>query len=86
MLPLLVLVRSVVTDGITIGHPCCSSYNCKIPLSNMKKRFCDQHSDLERQCCAKDCSASVSGGYQTCKQHRQVELSHFAAGKGMFQL
>ena len=27
-------LRSVVVDGVTIGHPCCSVHNCTIPLDS----------------------------------------------------
>jgi hypothetical protein len=80
------LLRSVVTDGVTIGHPCCSVHNCKVPLSNMKRRFCDTHILLESQCAVQTCTNIVISGQRTCHAHGDIERSHFAAGKGMFQL
>ncbi|KAI9568614.1 hypothetical protein HD554DRAFT_2022001 [Boletus coccyginus] len=41
---------AVITDGIYIGHPCCSAYNCKVLLSGDKDHFCHIHIHLEGIC------------------------------------
>src|SRR5882724_1930853 len=38
---------SVVTDGISMGHPCCAVHNCKEPLMHNNHVFCVQHSHLQ---------------------------------------
>jgi hypothetical protein len=82
-----VRIRSAVTDGITIGHPCCAFHDCKIPLSNMKHRYCDKHQEeFGQKCAVKTCKDSSPAGFRTCEAHRSIEISHFAKAKGMFQL
>jgi osmotically-inducible protein OsmY len=27
-------ISVVVIDGVTVGHPCCTTFNCKEPLEN----------------------------------------------------
>jgi hypothetical protein len=33
-------LRVIVTDGITIGHPCCGVAHCSQPLEHNKDHFC----------------------------------------------
>ncbi|KAI0689723.1 hypothetical protein C8T65DRAFT_746069 [Cerioporus squamosus] len=66
-----VAVRSVVTDGVTVGHPCCGSHDCKEPIVRRKGgRYCATHAHLELQC-------SV---VESVESHYQMK------GKAMFQL
>jgi len=50
----------VVTDGVTIGHPCCGIHNCHEPLANNHDRFCPD-SLLTHLCICTivDCKCSV---------------------------
>lgn len=81
-------IRSTVTDGITIGRPCCGRHNCPLPLPHVKKKFCFLHSNLASQCAVEDCTAVVGNGHLTCEdpEHREIETRYHERGKGMFQL
>ncbi|KAL0057308.1 hypothetical protein AAF712_016055 [Marasmius tenuissimus] len=64
-------LRSTVTDGITIGHPCCAAaLDCKNPLPTTKHRFCHEHADYA----------------QNIPDHKKVEDYLKLRGKAMFQL
>lgn len=81
-------LRSVVVDGITIGHPCCSQHDCPIPLASVSHRYCPVHSELEKQCSVSECENPASAGFKTCTEsgHRELELQYQDRGKAMFQL
>ncbi|KAH9481160.1 hypothetical protein JR316_0005680 [Psilocybe cubensis] len=81
-------LRSVVTDGITIGRPTCSIHDCDIPLDSVKHRFCPTHKDQNLICAVTSCSAPIDEGYQTCslKDHRALEAYNDIHNKAMFQL
>ncbi|KAF8827032.1 hypothetical protein HHX47_DHR5000564 [Lentinula edodes] len=38
---------AVVTDGVTIGHPCCKVHNCTQPLPNNHHQWCQTHMDRQ---------------------------------------
>ncbi|KAJ7278736.1 hypothetical protein C8J57DRAFT_1059707, partial [Mycena rebaudengoi] len=81
-------IRSTVTDGITIGHPCCAVLDCQERLRSVKNKFCPKHQGLNRQCCITTCTLDVEPGFRTCSDpdHRNVELYQYQKGKAMFQL
>ncbi|KAJ7255485.1 hypothetical protein B0H12DRAFT_534610 [Mycena haematopus] len=81
-------IRSTVTDGITIGHPCCAILDCQERLRSVKNKFCPKHLGLNRQCCITTCTADVEPGFRTCDDpdHRSLELYQYQKGKAMFQL
>ncbi|KAJ7577697.1 hypothetical protein C8J56DRAFT_1007158 [Mycena floridula] len=81
-------IHSTVTDGVTIGHPCCSSHDCHKPLPNVKHRHCSDHATLDNQCAVVNCDCAVDKGFRTCSEpdHRALETYHLAQGKAMFQL
>lgn len=81
-------LRSTVTDGITIGHPCCAQHDCPIPLPTVKHHYCPIHAHLSRQCAVTICSSNAEKGFRTCSlaDHRALELYHYQQGKAMFQL
>lgn len=68
-------MRAVVTDGITIGRPCCSVHDCQNPLPSQRARFCDVHSDLDGQCVVVGCQERATPNNQTCidPSHRALE-------------
>lgn len=84
----LVMVNAAVTDGVTIGHPCCASHNCKSPLESNRNRFCHGCEYKEKICSVKGCEDQVEAGHQTCtiKSHRAAEGRYFDRGQAMFQL
>nr|GAT59356.1 predicted protein [Mycena chlorophos] len=82
------VVRSTVTDGVTVGRPCCGQHDCKGRLPNVKRRYCEQHQDKVRNCAVLTCTGRVSDGYRTCDDpdHRWIETYYEMQGKAMFQL
>ncbi|KAH9851669.1 hypothetical protein C2E23DRAFT_869110 [Lenzites betulinus] len=69
-------VRSVITDGVGIGHPCCGVHDCKLPLIRAKgARYCAQHSSMEAQCSVLSCPLAAEKGFRTCAipEHRQLD-------------
>lgn len=82
------MLRVIVTDGITIGHPCCSVAHCDKPLENNQDRFCIHHKGEETICSVVNCSNKVDLGYLTCNQprHRDLETQRKMSNKGFFQL
>lgn len=77
-------MRSIVTDGVTLGHPCCAE-----PLIMAKgARFCLEHSEKEAECAIIGCTTRVSVGFSTCSpsSHRALEDYKLLANKSMFTL
>lgn len=93
-------VEAVVTDGLTIGHPCCSVARCSDPLVNNRYRFCGVHDHLHKICAVEGCenpvlevSSVVDGkthttAYKTCadSDHQEMERLNKEQGKANFQL
>lgn len=82
-------IRSVVTDGITLGHPCCAGdLDCKHLLPNNKAWYCVKHEYRSQQCAVMTCSNHITPGWKTCAEHdhRQCEAYYQMMGKAMFQL
>lgn len=93
-------VEAVVTDGLTIGHPCCSVARCTDPLANNRDRFCADHHILHKMCAVEGCEEPVreltktTGGkecttvYKTCsnRDHQEMERLHKERSKANFQL
>jgi hypothetical protein len=83
-------IRSFVTDGITIGHPCCAVQDCQHPLPSKKgARYCTVlHADLNRKCSVNSCAAFASTDFKTCNDplHRKLETYKDLQGKASFQL
>ncbi|KAI0083493.1 hypothetical protein BDY19DRAFT_978231 [Irpex rosettiformis] len=77
--------RVVVTDGITIGRPCCSVHNCKNPLQKQYDRFCadPEHARLVTVCAIKDCDSTVLSGHLVCgnRLHLEFEARHRLHGQ-----
>ncbi|KAI0313417.1 hypothetical protein OF83DRAFT_1037726, partial [Amylostereum chailletii] len=80
--------RAVVTDGISIGHPCCGMHNCTVPLTNNRDNFCRFHQDEASICAITTCRNSVRPGHRTCSvsEHQELEDYRDARGKAFFQL
>ena len=77
-----------VMDGVTLGHPCCASHNCKIPLTTSRDRFCVTHRSLSSICAIKDCGTTVVEGKKTCGNptHQEVERLYILRGESRVQL
>ncbi|KAG9052736.1 hypothetical protein FS842_009330 [Serendipita sp. 407] len=82
------LIRSMVTDGIVMGHPCCSIHDCKNPLPSTQSRFCSEHQDQENLCATVGCSNAVLPGSKACGDAvcQRLEQERKERGKAMFQL
>ena len=80
--------RSVFTDGISLGHPCCAIHDCKEPLVNSKHHFCPLHMAWADRCVVWGCLASAETPFHTCTDpaHRDAEQRYTKRGKAMFQL
>ncbi|KAI1784804.1 hypothetical protein LXA43DRAFT_901026, partial [Ganoderma leucocontextum] len=82
-------VRSVVTDGVGIGHPCCGIHDCKNPVMRTKgSRYCEQHASKEDECAVIDCALPREDGFRTCStpSHRRLDDILRLENKAMFQL
>ncbi|KAJ7201635.1 hypothetical protein GGX14DRAFT_356063, partial [Mycena pura] len=68
-------IRAAVTDGVTLGHPCCARSGCQTPLNSMKDRFCSLHRDDASKCAAVGCDTRAEQGFITCTlpAHRAEE-------------
>ncbi|KAI0309790.1 hypothetical protein OF83DRAFT_1157459 [Amylostereum chailletii] len=81
-------LRAVVTDGVSIGHPCCGMHNCTKPLVNNCHHFCEDHIEEASVCAIVACNEPVRPGHRTCTQpdHISLEMYREARGKAFFQL
>ena len=52
-------VEAALTDGLTIGHPCCSTFVCPTVLACNWHQFCPMHNHLHLQCAVVGCSLPV---------------------------
>lgn len=57
----------IVTDGITVGRPCCAIPRCKNPLVTNHCRYCLEHQNLECLCAMEGCSRAVTSDPKTGK-------------------
>lgn len=78
----------VVTDGLTLGHPCCGLFRCTIPLCNNRDRFCPTHYNLHAICAITDCTEPVVEGMKSCNnfEHQKMERLQSEKGKAAFML
>ncbi|KIM76724.1 hypothetical protein PILCRDRAFT_77520 [Piloderma croceum F 1598] len=70
-------VTAGVTDGVTMGHACCSVQDCTISLADQQDWFCTIHEDLKLKCCIYACSMPAEPRHLTCTHpsHRAFERS-----------
>ncbi len=75
-------------DGVTIGHPRCNVDRCVARLASPRGRFCEEHSDQERQCAIRGCNNATTDGMRTCSiaAHRSFENERRERGKALFRL
>ncbi|KAI0746250.1 hypothetical protein C8Q80DRAFT_1105775 [Daedaleopsis nitida] len=84
-----VAIRSVVTDGVTVGHPCCAVHDCKLPLVRRKgARYCIEHAAKELECSIIGCSAPAEHKFKSCTDpaHRALDERYHMQNAAMFQL
>lgn len=77
------VISAVVTDGVTVGHPCCNEHNCKIPLKKVYDEYCPLHFAMNSKCAITDCNNPRVAGSRTCnrKEHREEEERRAQRGK-----
>ncbi|KAJ7578321.1 hypothetical protein C8J56DRAFT_1112406 [Mycena floridula] len=80
-------VSAIVSDGVTIGHPCCGVIHCPEPLEHRNSRFCAGHSFLHKLCAVEGCSEPVAQDRLTCidPEHQQLENRHRARNIASFE-
>ena len=68
----------MVTDGVTLGHPCCWIKDCQEELPNVKSRYCETHREHSKTCAVAGCTNRSEAGFRTClsDNHRQAEEYH----------
>lgn len=88
VLTLIDVTRAVVTDGVSIGHPCCSVHDCTVPLRKIHDRFCPEHQDQASICALKKCLRPIEEGFRTCNNadHRAIESRYLERGKSFTAL
>jgi hypothetical protein len=81
-------IHSMVTDGVTLGHPCCAIHECKNPLESHRMRYCLAHSNKEAECSILSCSNPAQTGFKTCASPacRDLENHYDERKTAMFQL
>ena len=88
----------VVTDGVTVGRPCCAVPHCKNPLGSNHHRFCSlnpDHQRLETVCAVDGCNQPIASGlsragkfHKACSDpiHLRMEAAwQVHGGKGQVQ-
>jgi len=81
-------VSAGVTDGVTVGHPCCSIRDCTVPLASQQHQYCPTHVNHQLLCCVENCIRSVQTGHRTCDEpsHRAFEISKKTSNSAMSML
>ena len=82
-------IRVILSDGITIGRPCCGVRHCTEPLENVKKdRFCPGHKYRLEICAVEGCEERAASDFLTCTipSHRELEGKRRARNGANFQL
>jgi hypothetical protein len=76
-------VRAIISDGITIGHPCCNVAHCEEALTSKRDRYCPGHMWLETCCSVDSCEAPIVEGTLACIDPEHQSLySMWIKGKG----
>ncbi|EIW51585.1 uncharacterized protein TRAVEDRAFT_137153 [Trametes versicolor FP-101664 SS1] len=79
-------VDCIVTDGISIGRPCCGVQNCREPLRTPQDHWCARHVHQAAFCVVDGCCYAHRQGFRTCDSHAAVEDHHVATGQALFTL
>ena len=83
-----VALRTAVSDGIMIGHPCCACHDCKNPLPTQQSKFCVEHTSFSSLCAITTCSHSVELNFWMCSlpEHQKLENIGLEQYTALFQL
>ncbi|RDX47181.1 hypothetical protein OH76DRAFT_1354889 [Lentinus brumalis] len=79
-------VDCLITDGISIGRPCCGVAHCTGELRTPRDHWCDAHQEQARWCVIVGCAEERRQDHRTCAHHAAVEDHYDATGKAMFTL
>lgn len=81
-------IAAGVTDGVTVGRPCCSVHNCPSPLRNQNDRFCPDHQPFSLICAVAGCDLPAVAGRMSCslETHSAAETAAREQNKAMGQL
>ncbi|KAG2348655.1 hypothetical protein BDR05DRAFT_847308, partial [Suillus weaverae] len=60
----------IVTNGITVGRPCCAVPQCMSPLMSNHHRYCSEHKKLKLVCTVEGCGRPVTNDSKTGKSHK----------------
>ncbi|TFK19685.1 hypothetical protein FA15DRAFT_570114, partial [Coprinopsis marcescibilis] len=52
-------MQAIVSDGISMGRPCCQMFWCCEPLQNNRHQYCHTHFDNHYNCIIEGCSEHV---------------------------
>jgi hypothetical protein len=65
-------------DGLTIGHYCCSVFNCTEPLAGQCDQYCPMHAALgfDSMCIIDNCTNQKREGKKTCTVPEHIEYEH----------
>lgn len=76
-------ISAVVTDGVTVGHPCCAEHNCPVDLAHGRDRYCPLHKSKSMSCAVAGCSREADPQFVSCDNpvHRQWELDRRRGGE-----
>ncbi|KAG8849067.1 hypothetical protein FRC20_002395 [Serendipita sp. 405] len=77
------LIRSAVTDGVTLGRPCCAVHDCKGSLSSPKRRYCPDHQELEGICATIGCDNPIRPGFKTCNRPECIQVEELYKEEGL---
>ncbi|KAF8583376.1 hypothetical protein K439DRAFT_1348921, partial [Ramaria rubella] len=59
-------IHVTVTDGVTLGHPCCAVHDCQEPLYSQCDIYCVRHAHKNRECVVVECTRLREGDWKTC--------------------
>ncbi len=77
-----------VSDGINIGHPCCSVQDCQNPLVKNTALYCYEHENHANLCAVTICNSLKESGFLTCSnpEHRKMETNYKQKGTSLKKL
>ncbi|KZO91274.1 hypothetical protein CALVIDRAFT_489335 [Calocera viscosa TUFC12733] len=77
------MLSCAITDGVSIGRPCCAVHDCPNPLPKNHARYCSVHSTLESICSVHGCEERSEEGKKTCSRadHTQLETNYRSVGQ-----
>ena len=77
-----------MTDGVTLGHPCCGFHDCQNPLDKQYHKYCLAHASLNKVCAIQGCDQPALDGFASCDEatHRARDLERIVVNKAMPRL